>query len=47
MNAIAGAFVVALAAAVTVYWLTGFGYPVSTTQAIVGAIIGWDLFSEP
>lgn len=45
VNAIAGAFVVALAAAVTVYWLTVMGYPVSTTQAIVGAIIGWDLFS--
>jgi PiT family inorganic phosphate transporter len=45
VNAIAGAFVVALAAAVTVYWLTVLGYPVSTTQAIVGAIVGWDLFS--
>jgi PiT family inorganic phosphate transporter len=45
VNAIAGAFVVALAAAVTVYWLTVLGYPVSTTQAIVGAIMGWDLFS--
>jgi len=45
VNAIAGAFVVALAAALTVYWLTVLGYPVSTTQAIVGAIIGWDLFS--
>lgn len=45
VNAIAGAFVVALAAAVTVYWLTILGYPVSTTQAIVGAIIGWDLFA--
>ncbi|MBN2439149.1 MAG: anion permease [Deltaproteobacteria bacterium] len=45
VNAIAGAFVVALAAAITVYWLTTLGYPVSTTQAIVGAIIGWDLFS--
>jgi len=45
VNAIVGAFVVALAAAVTVYWLTVLGYPVSTTQAIVGAIIGWDLFS--
>jgi inorganic phosphate transporter, PiT family len=45
VNAIAGAFVVALAAGVTVYWLTVLGYPVSTTQAIVGAIIGWDLFS--
>lgn len=45
VNAVAGAFVVALAAAVTVYWLTVLGYPVSTTQAIVGAIIGWDLFA--
>lgn len=45
VNAVAGAFVVALAAAITVYWLTVLGYPVSTTQAIVGAIIGWDLFS--
>ncbi|MBA4421922.1 MAG: inorganic phosphate transporter [Syntrophus sp. (in: bacteria)] len=45
VNAIAGAFVVALAAGVTVYWLTTLGYPVSTTQAIVGAIIGWDLFA--
>ena len=45
VNAIAGAFVTALAAALTVYWLTVLGYPVSTTQAIVGAIIGWDLFA--
>jgi PiT family inorganic phosphate transporter len=45
VNAIAGAFVVALAAGATVYWLTVLGYPVSTTQAIVGAIIGWDLFA--
>jgi PiT family inorganic phosphate transporter len=45
VNALAGAFVVALAAGFTVYWLTKSGYPVSTTQAIVGAIIGWDLFS--
>lgn len=45
VNAVAGAFVVALGAAVTVYWLTVLGYPVSTTQAIVGAIIGWNLFA--
>jgi PiT family inorganic phosphate transporter len=45
VNAVAGAFVVALAAAVTVYWLTVLGYPASATQAIVGAIIGWDLFA--
>ena len=45
VNALAGAFVVSLAAALTVYWLTSLGYPVSTTQAIVGAIVGWDLFT--
>jgi PiT family inorganic phosphate transporter len=45
VNAIAGAFMVALAAGITVYWLTFLGYPVSTTQAIVGAIIGWNLFA--
>jgi len=45
VNAIAGAFVVALAAAVTVYGLTILGYPISTTQAIVGAIVGWNLFA--
>ena len=45
VNTLAGAFVVSLAAALTVYWLTSLGYPVSTTQAIVGAIVGWDLFS--
>ncbi len=45
VNTISGAFVISLAAGLTVYWLTSLGYPVSTTQAIVGAIVGWDLFS--
>jgi inorganic phosphate transporter, PiT family len=45
VNAIGGSFTVALAAAVTVYFMTKFGLPVSTTQAIVGAIIGWNLFT--
>ncbi len=45
VNAIAGSFTVALAAATTVAWMTKFGLPVSTTQAIVGAIIGWNLFT--
>jgi phosphate/sulfate permease len=45
VNAIGGSFTVALAAAITVYILTKFGLPVSTTQAIVGAIIGWNLFT--
>ncbi|MBK9389872.1 MAG: inorganic phosphate transporter [Bacteroidetes bacterium] len=45
INAIGGAFTLALAAAVTVYVMTKFSLPVSTTQAIVGAIIGWNLFT--
>ena len=46
VNQLAGAFVVALAAAVTVMWMTKAGLPVSTSQAIVGAIIGWNFFSH-
>ena len=46
VNARAGAFMVALAAALTVYaMISRWGVPVSTSQAIVGAIIGWNLFS--
>jgi PiT family inorganic phosphate transporter len=45
VNALAGAFVVALAAAVTVYGMTRLKLPVSTSQAIVGAIIGWNIYS--
>lgn len=46
VNELAGAFVVALAAAITVLWMTKTGLPVSTSQAIVGAIIGWNFFSR-
>lgn len=45
VNAVGGAFTVALCAAITVYLMTKFSIPVSTTQAIVGAIIGWNLFT--
>lgn len=45
VNAIAGAFMVAFSAAITVYWMTRLKLPVSTSQAIVGAIVGWNLFS--
>ena len=45
INAMAGAFTVALAAAVTVTWMTKLKLPVSTSQSIVGAIIGWNLFT--
>lgn len=44
VNAIAGSFMVALSAAVTVFGMTKLGLPVSTTQAVVGGIIGWNLF---
>jgi PiT family inorganic phosphate transporter len=46
VNALPGAFTVALSAAVTVYWMTRVLLPVSITQAIVGAIIGWNIFSQ-
>jgi phosphate/sulfate permease len=45
VNAIGGAFTLALAAAITVFVMTKFSLPVSTTQAIVGAIIGWNFFT--
>ena len=45
INALAGSFMAALAAAMTVYGMTKLELPVSTSQAIVGAIIGWNLFS--
>ncbi|MFP4011208.1 MAG: inorganic phosphate transporter [Spirochaetaceae bacterium] len=46
VNALPGAFTVALSAALTVTWMTRLRLPVSTTQAIVGAIVGWNLFSR-
>ena len=45
INALAGAFVVAFAAGLSVYLMILARYPVSTSQAIVGAIVGWNLFS--
>lgn len=44
VNALAGSFMVALSAALTVYSMTKLGLPVSTTQAVVGGIVGWNLF---
>lgn len=46
ISALPGAFMTALAAAIAVYSMTKSGLPVSTSQAIVGAIIGWNLFSS-
>jgi len=45
VNALAGSFTTALAAALTVTWMTRVGLPVSSTQAVVGAIVGWNWFS--
>jgi len=45
INAIAGAFIVALGSGVSVYLMTKAGLPVSTSQSIVGAIFAWNLFS--
>ncbi len=45
VNALAGAFTVAFSAGLTVFFMTKIKLPVSTSQSIVGAIIGWNLFS--
>lgn len=39
------AFTVALAAAVTTYFMSKAGIPISTTQAVIGSIIGWNIYS--
>ncbi len=44
ITTLAGSFVAALAAGISVWVMTKAGLPVSTTQAIVGSIIGWCLF---
>ena len=46
VNALGGSFMAALAAGLTVLWMTKLGLPVSTSQAIIGSIIGWNLFSD-
>jgi len=46
VNALAGSFTVALAAALSVTILLRRGLPVSVSQAIVGSIIGWNLFTS-
>jgi inorganic phosphate transporter, PiT family len=46
VNALAGSFTVALTAALTVTWMTRLKLPVSTSQAVVGAIIGWNFFTR-
>jgi len=46
VNALAGSFTVALAAALSVTLLIKRGLPVSVSQAIVGSIIGWNIFTS-
>jgi inorganic phosphate transporter, PiT family len=46
VSTIAAAFTVAISAAITVYWMTRLKIPVSTSQAIVGAIIGWNIYTD-
>lgn len=45
VDALAGGFTVSLTAALTVLLMTRKGLPVSTSQAIVGSIMGWVLFT--
>jgi PiT family inorganic phosphate transporter len=45
VNAMAGAFMITLATALSVYWMTKLKLPVSTSQAIIGSILGWNFFS--
>ena len=45
IDTLAGSFMAALAAGIAVYLMIKSGLPVSTTQAIVGGIVGWNLFS--
>lgn len=45
VDALGGAFTVALAAALTITVIVRIRIPVSTSQTIVGAIIGWNYFS--
>jgi len=45
VDALAGGFTIALCAAFTVFLMTKRGLPVSTSQAIVGAIMGWIYFT--
>lgn len=46
INTLPGAFMAALAAALTIYWMVELSMPISTSQAIVGAIIGWNFFAH-
>ena len=46
VNTLAGAFMTALSAAVAMFIMTKIGLPVSSTQAIVGSLVGWSFFAH-
>ncbi|PJB82298.1 MAG: inorganic phosphate transporter [Acidobacteria bacterium CG_4_9_14_3_um_filter_49_7] len=46
ISALGGAFTVALSAALSIFVMVRLKLPVSTSQAIVGAIIGWNFFAN-
>lgn len=45
VNALGGAFTATLFAGIPIYMMSRLGFPVSTSQAVVGAIIGWNYFT--
>lgn len=45
INALAGSFSVALAVGISVTAMTKIKLPVSTSQAVIGGIIGWNIFT--
>lgn len=45
VESLPGAFTIALSAAVAVLLMTRYAIPVSTSQAVVGALLGWNLYS--
>ncbi len=45
IHTLTGSFLVALSAALSVFLMSKFKLPVSTSQALIGAIIGWNIFA--
>jgi inorganic phosphate transporter, PiT family len=45
VNALAGSFAVALAVGLSVTFMTKIKLPVSTSQAVIGGIVGWNIFT--
>lgn len=46
VSSLLGAFVVSFSAALTLFMMTKAGVPVSATQSIVGALLGWSLYAH-